>query len=141
MVCTQSAAVKITSTEISEFNCTVSLASVYLPNESVLTSPYYAFTAKRDGDTVTCRRVSFGRDESFVKDAAFMDALQDIVAKYSLARYDGTEQTAPALSEDFGATLRVSYASGEAINAADNRNMFLPLDAVRALTQLFFAAS
>lgn len=130
----------ITSTEISEFSCSVSLASVYLPNETELTSPHYAFSAKRDGDSVSCRRVSSVGDESFTRDAAFMDRLQEIVTNYGLAAYDGRSQTSAA-SEDFGAVLRVTYASGEAINAADRQNMFLPLDAVRALVQCFFAAS
>jgi len=130
----------ITSTEISEFSCSVSLLSVYLPNETELTSPHYAFSAKRDGDSVSCRRVSSVGEESFTRDAAFMDRLQEIVTKYGLAAYDGRSQTSAA-SEDFGAVLRVTYASGEAINAADRQNMFLPLDAVRALVRCFYAVS
>ena len=44
-----------------------------------------------------------------------------------------------ALPDDFGATLRVTYASGEKISAFDNQHMYLPLEAVREPVRLFYA--
>ena len=79
--------------------------------------------------------------ESFTGNAAFMMKLQAIIEKYNLAQFNGRDVVTHGLPDDFGATLSVTYASGEKIYAADNQNMYLPVEAVRELAQLFYSAS
>jgi len=122
----------ILSTELSSFSCEIWLYG-YPEDWPWVTIPSCILTARRDGDTVLCER----NDETFTAEPAFLEELQEIVARYDLAQYNGIDRETHGLPENFGVTLRADYASGETIFASDNTLSFLPADAVRALTKLF----
>ena len=130
----------IGSTEIASFSCTVSMLTVVpSPEYSLLTSPRYEFSAKREGGKAVCACVSESGERAFEEDAAFFDRLQQIVAKYDLASYNGIYRWTHGLPEDFGYSLAVEYASGERIAATNNQTMDLPLGAAAELAELFGA--
>lgn|GEM_PF-898980 len=129
----------IESTEITSFECTASLFSL-LTKSPLLVSPRYEFSAKREGDRAVCTCVSKDGEREFIEEAEFLDRLQAIVADYDLASYNGIYRWTHGLPDDFGASLRVEYASGERISATNNQDMFLPIAALEELAELFGAA-
>lgn len=76
-------------------------------------------------------------DNAFEADASFMDELQKIIAEYDLARYNGISEYVSGLPDMYGAELDVQYASGETIYSSNNEECFLPVGAMKALTELF----
>ena len=74
-------------------------------------------------------------------DTNFMARLQQIVTSYDFAQYNGYYHTVSGLPDMYGESLNIVYASGESINVHDNQNVFLPIDASRALIMLFGAAT
>lgn len=74
-------------------------------------------------------------------DADFMVRLQEIVAAYDFAQYNGYYHTVSGLPDMYGETLHIIYASGERIDVHDNQSGFLPLQAEQALIMLFGAAT
>jgi len=131
---------KIVSTEITAFACRISLKSYDLEEHPLLTERSYEFRAEREGGAVQCTRFPGNETEeteSFTESPAFLDELQKLAVTYDLASCNGLDRVTHGLPEDFGAQLRVTYASGEKICANDNQNMFLPLAAVEALVRLF----
>ena len=131
------AARTIDSTEIASFLCTVSLLTVELPEDSSLQPPRYEFRAERAAEGASCSCESAAGSREFTADGAFLEKLQGVVAKYDLAQFNGIYSETHGLPDDFGATLRVEYASGERISAYRNNDMYLPLAAVEELAQLF----
>ena len=65
------------------------------------------------------------------------DALQKAVSEHDLAQHNGLSYRVSGLPEDYGATLSVTYASGESIHASHNQDCFLSIDAMEALEALF----
>ena len=131
------AAKTIGSDEITSFLCTVSLLTVELPEGSALQPPRYEFRAERTESGVNCSCESAAGSREFTADGAFLEKLQSIVKTHELAQYNGIYSETHGLPDDFGATLRVEYASGERISAFRNNDMYLPLAAVEELAQLF----
>lgn len=127
----------ITSTVITAFSCRISLLSLDLMDDPLLTEPYYALRAERQDGQVQCTRETPEESISFTEDTAFLEDLRSIVTQYDLAQFNGHSRETHGLPDDFGVSLRIDYDSGESIYAADNQNMFLPLGAVRDLVLLF----
>ncbi len=129
----------IVSAEITRFLAKISLLSYNLDDRPVLTSRKYELQAEREGNKVACVRWRMGGEqEAFEESPAFLESLQRIVAKHELAKFNGLDKETHGLPENFGADLRVEYASGERISAHCNRTMFLPLKAVEDLVKLFY---
>jgi len=70
-------------------------------------------------------------------DVDFMTRLQEIIAKYNLATYNGTNYFVSGISDEYGAKISVLYDSGEEIYATDNQDCFLPVGAMSELIELF----
>ena len=77
-------------------------------------------------------------EREFTPDKAFFDALQQIVAKYDLAQYNGQYYTVSGLPPDHGAKLEILYDSGESIRCSNNQSCFIPLEAAEELVSLFY---
>ena len=127
----------VESEEITFFSCEFSTTNVPL-NESPVSGRYYtlyagenrgSFEARGGGDVYAVR--------SFVPDTAFFAQLQQIVAKYDLAQYNGEFYTVAGLPPDLGAKLNIRYVSDEQICASNNQSCFLPLEAIEELVYLF----
>lgn len=136
----------IHSTQISSFRLIASLYAVVDPGD--LENCLYTFEAERKEEAVVCRFKRHNRadakdccDLSFETDAAFMDDMQTIIARYDLAQYNGFYHSVSGLPDMYGDSLYVSYDSGETIEASDNQGDFLPLEAIRDLRDLFVKAS
>lgn len=127
----------VSSTAITSFSCYTWVRELLQDGGPVLAAPWYRFTAEKDGDRVNCTRSTAGAEVSFTADAAFLDALQAIVARYDLPQYNGISLFTNGLPEDFGATVKIRYESGETVYASDNQGNFLPPDASAALLRLF----
>jgi len=127
----------VESEEITFFSCEASTTNVPL-NESPVAGRYYTLYADASGGSFEARG---GGDvfakRSFVPDAAFFAQLQQIVAKYDLAQYNGEYYTVAGLPPDLGAKLNIRYASDEQICASDNQSCFLPIEAIEELVCLF----
>lgn len=127
----------VESDEITYFSCACSTKDLPF-NESPVAGRYYTLCVggnegsfeARAGGKIYAKR-------SFVPDAAFFAQLQQIVAKYDLAQYNGEFYTVAGLPPDFGAKLNIRYASDEQICASDNQSCFLPLEAIEKLVFLF----
>lgn len=128
----------VASDEITDFLCEVSLLSVDLRENPVLLMPKYGFSARKEGDGVQCTRRMVDQEETFTPSDSFLAELQEIISRYDLAQFNGVSRKTHGLPDNFGAELRVTYASGESIYAYNNQNMFLPLSAVEELARLFY---
>ncbi|MBP5165738.1 MAG: rhodanese-like domain-containing protein [Oscillospiraceae bacterium] len=135
------AAKSIASDEINSFECRVSLLS-YLPEDiGVLKATRYEFSAVRTDKGAVCSFLAFPAEAvSFTQEEGFMESLQQIVSENDLAAFNGRDRTTYGLPDDFGAVLKIDYASGERIRAYDNSDMYLPLSAVEAFVTLFEGA-
>lgn len=127
----------VSSTEIVSFGSYFSVFSYDLQDDPVLTARFYRFSAKKDGDRVLCTVETDAERKSFEKEPAFLDDIRKITQAYDFAQYNGLSVETHGLPEDFGATIDIDYASGEHIYAHHNTDMFLPMDAARALVSLF----
>lgn len=103
----------------------------------------YDFRAELLDGIVRCSvrwydRFGSGDDFAFERDVSFLTRLQQVVNDYGFGIYNGLCHAVSGLPDMYGADLSVVYASGESISAYDNETCFLPPDAAKALTDLFF---
>ena len=99
--------------------------------------PFYTFHAEKGEGGVTASCYGGTEPVTFTADRYFLAALQDIVARYDLAQYNGMYRETHGLPENFGSSLHIIYASGEKISASDNSIQFLPFELIRDLVRLF----
>lgn len=130
----------ITSTEITSFECVFSLIAHH--DEIELEHGVYSLNAAFSEGVVKGNvdlRVRGGKSDSrsFETEPSFMIKLQEIVAKYDFARYNGCTHTVSGLPDMYGMKLNICYASGEYIYTHDNQNNNLPLEAMYELNALF----
>ena len=132
----------IESNLIISFQCEFSALAI--PEEDTYLSGknYQLEAVLRDG-AVKGRYHSYGRynereDGNFAADHSYMYRLQEIVAKYDFAQYNGTSITVSGLPEMYGVSLQIVYASGERIDASNNQECFLPVAAMEELEMLFW---
>ncbi len=129
----------IESTELTSFECEISLLSIVLPENGVLTNQHYAFTARLEGGEVACIRYTDWRGkESFTMTPAFMGELQKLIVQHKIAGLNGIDTVTYGLPDEFGARISAAYASGESIYAYATNDMFLPLAFVEDLGRLFY---
>lgn len=130
----------VESKEITSFSCTASLLNLDLRESSVLIPPRYEFSAVREGEQVKCACSRIGEERTFTAGTAFLEQLQTVVERYDFAAQNGKDSYTHGLPEDFGTTLKVEYASGEAIRASNNQRSLLSAEAIEDLARLFFGA-
>jgi len=132
----------IESTEITDFNCTVSLLSEADPGE--LGHCVYKMKATVSGETVQClldwHGESSGKIE-FETDKSFMEKLCGIITEHDLAKHNGFYHSVSGLPDVYGDIISVTYASGESIYAKDNQDGFLGKEAQYDLVMLFKEAA
>jgi len=130
----------IESEEIISFECEFSQIASAEDNE--LSGKVYTLCAVLEDESVACTfkwydRYGEGETYEFIEDASFMAKLQDIVSKYDFAKYNGNVYKVSGLPEQYGATLDITYASGESIYSANNEECFLETQAMSELAELF----
>lgn len=131
---------KIESTQIVSFSCEFSATNLAL-DSSPVAGRYYTLYAEQERGSYEARGDGdvYSKKE-FTPDAAFFAALQQIVARYDLAQYNGQFYKVSGLPPDLGTILQIRYASGENISASNNQSCFLPLEAMEELVELFSQA-
>ena len=128
----------ITSTQIISFHCEFSTTDLML-DSSPIAGRYHTLYAERNGGNYEARGGGTVYDErEFTPDEAFFDALQQIIAKYDFAQYNGQYYTVSGLPPDHGAKLDIQYDSGESIRCSNNQSCFIPLEAMEELVSLFY---
>lgn len=127
----------IVSTKIASFSCVFS--TLDLVEESSLGQNVYVLQAQESEGAVWGSYLSGETEKQvFETDSSFMELLQEIVARYDLAQYNGINYYVSGLPDRYGADLHISYQSEEEIYASNNQDCFLPLAAMEELQHLFF---
>ena len=128
----------ITSTQIISFHCEFSATDLML-DSSPVAGRYHTLHAEQSNGNYEARGGGTVYDErKFIPDKAFFDTLQQIVAKYNFAQYNGQFYTVSGLPPDHGAKLDIQYDSGESIRCSNNQSCFIPLEAMEELVDLFY---
>lgn len=133
------AAKVIESDFIISFQCEFS-ALDRMEEDTYLSGKTYRLEARLKDGAVKGHYYPCGTREEdilFAADHSFLYKLQDVVAKYDLAQYNGMDISVSGLPEMYGASLQIVYATGERISASDNQDCFLPLAAMEELESLF----
>ena len=129
----------IVSTGIVSFSCEFS-AYCLSPGSSPVAGRYYTLRAGKGSGCYEARGGGTLYEKfAFTPDAAFFASLQQLVAKYDFARYNGKFYTVSGLPPDYGARLDVRYESGESIQSSNNQSCFLSEEAMEALAELFLS--
>ena len=125
------------STQIISFDCRFSTLDIAEPGE--LGNHVYQLHAKWENGAVQgmYRVRDTGETHSFRVSQTFLDEVQILVARYSLAQYNGHNCTVAGLPDEYGAKLDVRYASRESIYANDNQDNFLSWEVMKELFNLF----
>ena len=127
----------IESTQIISFDCRFSTMDIDKPGK--LGNHIYQLHAKLENGAVQGMYLvrDTGETHSFRVSQKFLGEVQNLVAIYSLAQYNGHDYTVAGLPDEYGAQLDVRYAFCESIYASDNQDNFLPLEAMKELLDLF----
>ena len=129
----------IISTEIVSFSCQFSAYSLSF-DSSPVAGRYHTFYAAEGKGRYEARGGGTVYEAfEFTPDGDFFAALQQLVAKYDLAQYNGKSYTVSGLPPDYGAKLNIRYGSGESIYASNNQSCFLSVEAMEAFTELFLS--
>lgn len=132
----------IESTQIIAFRCDFS-AFDRAEEDTRLAGRAYRLEAKLENGAVKGSYYAHtrydGENQTFRASHSFMNALQKVVAEHDLAQHNGLSYRVSGLPEDCGATLSVTYASGESIHASNNQSCFLSFAALEALEALFWS--
>lgn len=135
---------QIESTEITAFSCCFSVLDLEERGE-LGSFDYYTMKAQwTDGIVEGFYYPAYHHGAkdlayTFQADASFMEQLQKVVAEQNLVQHNGWDHAVSGLPDQYGADLSVSYASGERIDAIDNQDNFLSMEAMGALIDLFSA--
>ena len=134
----------ITSNEICEFHCELSLIAAF-EAEEIGHRVYKLDAVSKDNEVIVMYdwRDRYGESDhaQYRANADFMVRLQEIAAAYDFAQYNGYYHSVSGLPDMYGETLDVVYASGERIHVHDNQSRFLPYEAEKELVMLFGAAT
>ena len=128
----------ISSTKIISFHCEFSTTDLMM-DSSPIAGRYHTLHAESSGANYEARGGgTVCNEREFTPDEAFFDVLQQIVANYDFAQYNGQYYTVSGLPPDHGAKLDIQYDSGESICSANNQSCFIPLKAMEELVSLFY---
>ena len=131
----------IESTEIVEFHCEFS--TLTLVGAEKLRRGVYSLDAV-SGENAVSGNYSLripgeeGEHIRFTAEPSFLEALQELVAKYDFAKHNGLSVRVSGLPNLYGVRLQVEYASGEFIHAYHNQSRFLTEEEMAALVALFY---
>lgn len=129
----------IESDEIVKFYCDFSLLT-HVETED-LGNRVYKLTAILEDEVVKCcidwHAGGEGEKTEFNAEPVFMKKLHEIVEKYDFAQHNGMVYTVSGLPDHFGSKLDIEYSSGENIYAYDNQSVFISMDAMKELVELF----
>ena len=134
----------IESTEITEFHCVISL--IASDDTDSLGNRVYTLDAVLDNGKVLVKYDWYQRQgdcdkAEYTADPDFLVHLQEIVAEYNFAQYNGYYHSVSGLPNMYGEKLNILYSGGEQIYVHDNQSGFLPHEAVKELILLFGAAT
>ena len=134
----------IESSEIVEFHSEISLLAAC--ETEGLEHRVYTLDAVSDNGKVRVKYDWYQRQgdsdkAEYTADADFLVHLQEIVAEYNFAQYNGYYHSVSGLPDMYGERLNILYASGERISVQDNQSGFLPPEAIKELILLFGAAT
>lgn len=129
----------IESTEITEFDCTISMITSVEEEYSGKVFNFKAFISnEKVSGKYSCRqRCGESFDVDFEAEKSFMESLYGIVSKYNFASHNGYYHSVSGLPDMYGTDLSVLFSSGESIDASDNQSGFIEIEAVAALIELF----
>ena len=128
----------INSTQIISFHCEFSTTNLAI-NSSPAAGRYHTLRAAQDNCSYEARVSStIYNEKTFTPDAAFFDALQQIVSQYDFAQYNGQFYTVSGLPPDYGVKLEILYDSGERIRCSNNQSCFLSIEVMEELVSLFY---
>lgn len=131
----------VVSTEIVSFSCEFSAYCLSIDGSPVA-GRYHTLYAGQGAGRYEARGGGTVYEQfAFTPDATFFAALQQLVAKYDLAQYNGKFYTVSGLPPDYGAKLDIRYSSGESIRSSNNQSCFLPAEAMEAFAALFLSAN
>lgn len=130
----------IVSTEILSFSCEFSAYNLSFDSSPVAGRYHTLYAGDSKGQYEARGGGTVYEQFEFTPDAAFFAGLQQLVAKYDLAQYNGKSYTVSGLPPDYGAKLNIRYESGESIYASNNQSCFLSVEAMEAFTELFLSA-
>ena len=128
----------VKSTEIRSFSCSFSATDLSVTQSPIAGRYYTLYAAEGQASYEAISGSSIRAERKFAPDGAFFKALQQIVAKYDLAQYNGQFYTVSGLPPHLGAKLDITYASGESIQCSNNQSCFIPLEAMEELVALFY---
>ena len=131
----------IFSHEILRFSCRFSSSSL-LEEDTNLTSGLFHFTAeKREEGVETSVSVLHSRrgeiNQAKMRPSCFLEEINGILQKHDIARFNGLYYKVSGLPDFFGASVSVTYASGETLDCYNNQDPFLPLAFIIALCQAY----
>ena len=131
----------ILSHEILRFSCRFSSSSL-LEEDTNLTSGLFHFTAeKREEGAETSVSVLHSRrgeiNQAKMRPSCFLEEIDGILQKHDIARFNGLYYKVSGLPDFFGASVSVTYASGETLDCYNNQDPFLPLAFILALCQAY----
>lgn len=130
---------KIEDSKIIKLNCVFSLLA--MPESSLLGNRVYSLDAVLESGIVKGRLNWYccgeGEKYTFESEPSFMDKLQEIVAKYDLAKHNGYTYIVNGLPDMYGAKIDIRYESGEYIYAHNNEECFLPMEMMEETVKLF----
>lgn len=127
----------IRSTRITGFRCDFSTYDRMVEDSPIAGYRITLQVGSDSGSYSMCRGSEVCREGSFTPGEAFLEKLQQLVAAYDMARYNGKHYRVSGLPPDYGMALEICYASGESIRSSNNQSCFLPLQAMEALVALF----
>lgn len=125
----------ISCTKLTEFECTFSTLS--LCGNVNLERSVFTLTAKTENDGVFAFYKSRTERFEFYAPPSFMDEVQNVIATYDFARFNGISCHVSGLPDMYGAKIFAEYESGEHIYSANNQDCFIPTEAILELLQLF----
>ncbi|MBQ4068342.1 MAG: hypothetical protein IJC76_03745 [Lachnospiraceae bacterium] len=76
-------------------------------------------------------------EQRFRESVKFMSDLNRIVTEYDLAKYNGESCLVAGLPDNYGASVNITFASGEHLYASNNQSNFIPDNAVKEMVELF----
>ena len=131
----------ITSEQIIAFDCRFSTMDL-AEEDTALGNHIFQLRAKLENGAVegSYEVRSEGKETRFRAELGFLDEVQELAARYDVARFNGHSVEVMGLPGDYGVDLTIGYASGEHIHIHDNQDCILPLEFLEELHALFVSA-
>ena len=132
----------VQSVDLIYFSCKYSTLA-FLEEDSNLKGGVYYLSAslEENGSVIYTVDCSEGIDVgSCRKEAGSIELLKEIdkiLKRYDVASHNGYHHSVQALPDFYGVKIEADYSSGEQIYCYDNQDVFLPVEFLRELCNLF----